>query len=55
MRASPGDGDVRPVIAEANLVAKNLLTPGEPLDFIDIGADEASLGLVKKTTPFYTR
>ncbi|MBI4347853.1 MAG: enhanced serine sensitivity protein SseB C-terminal domain-containing protein [Elusimicrobia bacterium] len=50
-----GDGDVRPVIAEANLVAKNLLAPGEPLDFIDIGADEASLGLVKKTTPFYTR
>ena len=50
-----GDGDVRPVIAEANLVAKNLLAPGEPLDFIDIGADEASLSLVNHAPPFYTR
>jgi len=43
------------VIAEANLVAKNLLAPGEPLDFLDIGADEASLTLVNQTRPFYTR
>lgn len=50
-----GDGDVRPIIAEANLVAKNLLAPGEPLDFLDIGADEASLTLVNQTSPFYTR
>lgn len=50
-----GDGDVRPVIAEANLVAKNLIKPGEPIDFLDIGADAASLSLMEKTKPFYTR
>lgn len=50
-----GDGDVRPVIAEASLVAKSLLKPGEPIDFLDVGADEASLRLVEKTPPFYVR
>lgn len=50
-----GDGDVHGAIAEANLVAKNLLKPGEPVDFLDIGADEASLHLVNETKPFYVR
>lgn len=50
-----GDGDIRPAIAEANLVAKNLLPDGELIDFLDIGADEASLHLVHETKPFYTR
>lgn len=50
-----GDGDVRPAIAEAHLVAKNLLKPEELVDFLDIGADPASLDLVNRTKPFYVR